>query len=326
LHNSGPAGKVGNVGKVFGANVTGPWGTGFLIARESPTLPGELHYYGVTNWHVACRGASIIRLNTNHGRSRLIELDPAEWHFIKGHDVAAVDLSEQLNPTLDQIKHNNEERFVTADAIDKLGIGPGEDAFMCGLFVSHGSTERNVPAMRFGNLGMLASDDAPVELETGASLPCHLVDMRSRTGFSGSPVFIYRTLGSDLSKWGKDGLILDMMDPTFVALLGIHCGQFWDTIEFKKPGKRSEKRGDPILEGDKIRIQGSMTIVLPAWRISELLDLEVFELARRKRDEQREERWEKRPRAESADDASDSDENPRHLEDFKRLVDLAAKK
>jgi hypothetical protein len=281
--------------------IRGPRGTGFLVARESKRLPGELHYYGVTNWHVACRGASIVRLNTIDGRSRLIEFDPADWQFIPGHDIAAVDLDYLLDPTRDQIKHNNEDGFVTADGIKKLEIGPGEDTFMSGLFVSHGSADRNVPAMRFGNLSMLASDDAPVELATGASLPCHLVDMRSRTGFSGSPVFVYRSLDSDLSKWNDGGLVLDMMSPTFLSLLGIHCGQFWDTMEVRKSkptrNKRAERVGDPISEGDKLEIQSSMTIVLPAWRITELLDLEVFEIARQKRDDGREKRWEKRPRA-----------------------------
>src|SRR5258706_10799839 len=46
-----------------------PGGTGFIVdtglkldpASHSYTLP---HYYGVTNWHVACRGFPVIRLNT----------------------------------------------------------------------------------------------------------------------------------------------------------------------------------------------------------------------------------------------------------------------
>lgn len=308
--------------------IVGPEGTGVLIARESKRLPGELHYYAVTNRHVACEGgASIIRLNTHDGGSRFIELDPSEWHFKKsGDDLAAADLGSRLDPTGDEIKHNNETGFVDQRTIEKLEIGPGEDVFMCGLFASHHGGERNVPTVRFGNLSMLASDQAPVELGTGASRPCHLADMRSRSGYSGSPVFVYRTFGSDLTTAADQYVGLDETS-IFMGLLGIHCGQFMDEIEVRKLRKpRSERKGDPISEGDELEIQSSMTVIVPAWRITELLDLEVFEMSRAKRDEERESHWKKRPRAEAVSSARPSDENPSHREDFTRLVGAAARK
>lgn len=59
-------------------------------------------------------------------------------------------------------------------------------------------------------------------------------------------------------------------------MLGVHCGQFWDMVSVQKarqrPAARTERLGDPILEGDELEIQSSMTIVVPAWRITELLD------------------------------------------------------
>jgi hypothetical protein len=79
---------------------------------------------------------------------------------------------------------------------------------MCGLFVSHPGGERNVPVVRFGNLSMMATEAAPVELETGVYRACFLMDTRSRGGFSGSPVFPYRGPGGDLtgmlSGWKRD--------------------------------------------------------------------------------------------------------------------------
>src|ERR1700681_1223038 len=43
-----------------------PGGTGFIVRYEGTFdggIPGH-HFYGVTNWHVACQGFSTIRLNT----------------------------------------------------------------------------------------------------------------------------------------------------------------------------------------------------------------------------------------------------------------------
>jgi hypothetical protein len=95
-------------------------------------------------------------------------------------------------------------------------------------------------------------------------------------------------------------------------LLGIHCGQFWDTVEVRTARRKTEASGDPIKEGDKLLIQSGMTIVIPAWRIKQLLDLEVFEVARKKRDAELEERALRRPRPESADDVPANDEKAKH--------------
>jgi hypothetical protein len=84
--------------------------------------------------------------------------------------------------------------------------------------------------------------------------------------------------------------------------------------------------GDTISEGDELEIQSSMTVVIPAWRITELLNLEAFEMARQKRDDEREAQSKRRPRSEAANLGMSTDENPNHLEDFKRLVDVAARK
>lgn len=137
---------------------------------------------------------------------------------------------------------------------------------------------------------------APVLLDNGTEQPAHLVDMRSRGGFSGSPVFIYRVPTSDLSRPSQHklrdenptGYMIGGTQTTrrnwFVGLLGIHCGQFWEPMEVRKGGPATERRGDPILEGDRLFVQGGMTIVAPAWRISDLLNSEAFETMRSERE------------------------------------------
>jgi hypothetical protein len=325
--------------------IDGPWGTGFFVIRSSKLPSGYPHLYAVTNWHVAVdSGASIIRVNTHDGKSRPIEYDPGEWTYPQdGDDLAIIDVTEKLDPGNDQMIGLYEDMFVTEKEFETFSIGLGEDTFMCGLFASHHGGDRNVPVVRFGNLSMLANSAAPVELETGAKLPCHLVDTRSRSGFSGSPVFIFRGIASDLGyipygwerkhiKGGIDSPYLAELtrpETTFWGLLGIHCGQFWDPIEVRK-ARTKERLGDPIAEGDTLEVQSGMTIVIPAARILRLLESEDLEMARQRRDDEGFTAAQRRPRAEIAapDDSGPSEPsaNPNHLEDFKRLVDVAARK
>jgi hypothetical protein len=330
--------------------MVGPHGTGLFLTRESSRVPNCYHLYAVTNWHVACRGSSIIAFNTLDAHRRFIELGPEDWLFTnQGDDLAAVDITDHhgLN---DNVLAFSEKDAVTPDIIERFDIGPGEDVYMCGLFASHhtGSiwgdkdVPVNVPAFRFGNISMLADDAAPVKLETGALRPSFLVDMRSRTGFSGSPVIVYRTIGSNLQqipggwdpkRWESPkegpGRTFSLSDPDdmFVGLLGVHCGQFWDTVKAFKTKSSSEQLGDSIKDGDEIDIQSSMNIVAPAWCITELLNLEEFEMARKQRDEKFAQDARRRPNAESAQPSPPaSDANPNHREDFKRLEVLAVKK
>ena len=187
--------------------IVGPHGTGFLIARAGNTEWSTAHYYAISNWHVAVQGgASIIRFNTKDGGFRHLECDPSDWLFMPdSDDIAAVDITADIREA-DQIFVQPEESFLTPDIIQEYEIGFGEDVFIVGMFAGHHGGDRNIPAARFGNLSMLANSDAPIKLENGSYRPSHLVDMRSRGGFSGSPVFIYRVPATDLSRRGQHKL------------------------------------------------------------------------------------------------------------------------
>lgn len=167
---------------LFGINpkktdqIVGPFGTGFIVARELKIAAPLEHYYAVTNWHVAIGGgASIIRLNTRDGKTQLIEFDPAEWQYDPDiGDLAAIDITTHIDPNRDEVACFTEAAFVTEQFIVDYKLRLGTDLFMVGLFASHGGGSRNVPAVRFGNLSMLATPYAPVEQPHGRKLPSHL--------------------------------------------------------------------------------------------------------------------------------------------------------
>lgn len=274
----------------------GPAGTGVFVGREGANTR---HVYAVTAYHVAVypHGISQIRINTagrdETGReylsSRLIELEPEEWNFIaNGDDLAAVDVTDKLHSTCetDFVSCVGEDEFATEEFIEKLELTEGEDGFMLGLFTPNSGGEVNVPAIRFGNIAQMAHDALLIEQGNHVKRPSHVFDMRSRPGFSGSPVFVYRTPDHDLRgvpELGSGDPLVRLVHPEnlFICLLGVHSGQFQEEITVEK----AEAYGKlAIHEGDKLIVPSSMTIVVPAWRISDLLNLPQFEELREMRE------------------------------------------
>jgi hypothetical protein len=347
-----------------------PGGTGFIVRYQGASdRTGRIydsglgfHYYGVTNWHVACRGFSTIRVNTKDGGTDIIELDPAEWHFIPGkYDVAVVPLS--LDANIHDVSSVGSGEFAQEEYPGSpVSIGVGDDVFMIGLFVDHGGTTTNVPSARFGNISMLPNPKATIKQPTEYLGESYVVDMHSRTGFSGSPVYVYRTFGSNLDRAGVrfDELRIDqfrnyrpgsgrspfgerlsghIVSQQMFQLLGIHWGQFPEKWELRDKSKLAESRRDLIVEGGYVEGMSGMTCVIPAWHIIEVLQLPVLQKLRRPEIDRAEQSrragmkkvekiFSKEPKAESVEKSVPlaNDANPNHREDFTRLLGEAARK
>jgi hypothetical protein len=226
-----------------------PGGTGFVVEYAPNLFHRGRMYYGVTNWHVACDGGcSVIRLNRQDGGVEVIELGPEDWRFLPGrYDVAAVPLS--VNETASIVTH------IFAQEFDRIGVG--EDVFMLGLFVDHKGITTNIPSARFGNISMLPNPNATIEQPTGYRGVSYVVDMHSRSGFSGSPVFTYRTFGSDLTESFGHRFDHFELDPgvensprasgrleahQMFKFLGIHWAQFPETWELRNSSSIRESR------------------------------------------------------------------------------------
>ena len=218
--------------------VEGPLGTGFFTYQFGSGELGKrsVHYYGITNHHVAIGlGATIIRINTKDGGTRSLPFETEDWHFVpNGDDICAVDIDVSNFQPDDAWDCIPEHTFLTRKEIESREIGLGENAFMVGLFVSHHGGKKNTPGGRFGNLAMLADDSAPIRTEGGFNRPAHVVDMHARSGFSGSPVFVYRTPFDDLQANAAASKKTTMMLTTgknmFLGFFGIHCSQFQERV------------------------------------------------------------------------------------------------
>jgi hypothetical protein len=340
-------------------NIEGPRGTGFLIGMPGAGGWYMTHTYAVTCHHVALQhGASILRINTTDGKSRFIELEPHEWQFRpQSDDLCAADISDFLRDG-DDVSVLPQSLIVQRGFLEQEFVEVGEDGFMLGLFAEHPGEKQNLVAARFGNLSLLAQDDEPIEQPNRQKRPSHIFDMRSRPGFSGSPVFIYRTPAGDLRSasergqdksfkrvvsqssrlpWGGTQVLIeddfDLHDNTFLMLLGVHAGQYPERIEAQKIRKTTGEIDDIIRDRDKLKIPSSMAVVVPSWEIVNLLNQPYFMELRQKRDQMKMAKRDQKnlPEPEAIAETAESpapsadDANPNHLADFTRLVDVAAR-
>jgi hypothetical protein len=232
-------------------------GTGFIVLLQ---LASDLRAYltlGVTNWHVAVgAGASVVRVNRRDGSADIFDFDPSEWVFTpKGDDVCYVTLS--IDPEVHDATAIPFNLFVTEELLAQKQIGVGDDTFMFGLYVDSRDHATGVPSARFGNISMMSNVQRQV---TGCMNPSLVVDMHSRSGFSGSPVFVYRTIGANLDHANSSDMIVN--EGSFFAFLGIHWGQFKE--EWKVHGTSAEPERS-------VSGMSGLTMVIPAWRLGSMI-------------------------------------------------------
>ena len=177
-------------------------GTGFFVHLPS-LVPDRSFGYIVTNWHVAVqKGHSVVRLERVDGRHDIFEFDPSDWYFTPEYDIAIIE-APGVSGNTHKIAFADISHFVTKELIGREKIGPGDDVFMVGRFINHQGSEQNVPAVRFGHISM---DPAPVVQPNNIAADTYCIDVHSRSGYSGSPVFVYRTPGYDLEERLGSGL------------------------------------------------------------------------------------------------------------------------
>lgn len=233
-------------------------GTGFFVYLPYSNHPKRaIHLYAVTNWHVACRdGCSVIRLNTIDGGTEILDFDPSDWHFESGgHDIAVVPIEPSGRHKFKAIPAH---LFLQPETREIEPVGVGDDVFMVGRFVDHDGRSTNVPSVRFGHISMMPT---PMLQPNQATRESYCLDMHTRTGFSGSPVFIYRTPGSDLAFAFKTGA---GSTQSALLFLGLHWGQF---------PERWEVEGNVQGPGAFVRGASGMTCICPASALAALLNL-----------------------------------------------------
>ena len=280
-------------------------GTGFFVGREiagSEDTPIGRAYapYLITNEHVVSDGASVVSINRRDGNPPdVFDYNENDWTVHPASDdLAAICVFGDFKKAEHKTTFVSESKFLTEAAMQHFDVGVGDEVFMVGRFVNYQGRKINRPAGRFGNISMMLESiwiKKSRRWQEGFA-----VEMRSRTGFSGSPVAVYRTPATIISddipkeKW------------SFWALLGVNWGYVLDE------------------DGENTFLNG----VVPAWRITELLDTPALKEKQRMVEEDFYSMiGNNGPQLAYATDSKPptTDENPQHKEDFSRLLTSVAK-
>lgn len=257
-----------------------PRATAFIVEIEEHQ---HRWLYVVTAEHVVSgllsKGHDIwLRINTKSGVPDEIKCASTDWWFHPDSattDVAIAPVSIDQDIDVNPIPiFGLKSVAATSEVINKVRIGVGDEVAITGLFRSHHGQERNVPITRIGNLAMM--NEEPVKTRYCGYVDAYLVEARSISGLSGSPVFIHLPAIRTID--GKTALHADQ--PVFqLYLLGLMHGHF----------DIDNLHADLVLEDDKDASSGIHTgigVVIPVEKITEtILQQELAEMRRKIVDE-----------------------------------------
>ncbi len=280
-------------------------GTGFIVSKKFERVSTKLGYPAYCPYMVSCRhvvwtgGSSVMRWNRRDGGTRILGSEPTDWtEHPDGDDLVALNLFNYVDMVRDHLSSVPTHDFITSERALALELGVGDEVVMIGRFLNHQGRGVIKPAVRFGSISMMPE---PVwNKAINADQLSYAVEMRSRTGFSGAPVSVYRTPATILSERTVE---------TFWGVLGV-C---WGYIVDPEDGENSWLNG-----------------VIPAWKVLELLETQAMTKRHDEIDKNLVSQAEVEGGAEPAVATIETDKtkkgaNPDHKEDFTALLHAAAK-
>jgi hypothetical protein len=242
-------------------------GSGFLLSIPSHDPKHEAEGLTlaacVTNRHVIELGAPVARLNHKDGPGTVIaEFTEAHWVFHPGGADLAITLIplESMKAKYRRVAY---ESFLTREVMADKGIGVGDEVFLVGRFINHDGGQENSPTARFGNIAQLPGN--PLHGESGAAQESYLIECRSIGGFSGSPVFVQ----IQPFTWRPD---IETIAQSFFGpfLLGVD----WCHTFYKEPVM--DASGCERRDGSYVDSHSGLMGVVPAWKLTELVESEEF--------------------------------------------------
>lgn len=242
-------------------------GTGFVVlVRFAPPFADMGHWYVVTNRHVALN-APVIRMNLKEGGTDAISLDANDWTFHPdGDDLAMWRVVHDAKPF--RLRTIESDLIVSEEEYQRVGFGLGDECIMLGRFIGIVETDRLRPSARFGNLAR--TDAVPVKQSgLGIVQESLLVETRSISGFSGSPVFAYRASTMKANTEGGSTLPA-AVSPLVSSPYGL-IGIDWGHMPFH--GRVYAEDRATLVDPPMWAAENSgLMMVVPAWKLLDMLD------------------------------------------------------
>jgi hypothetical protein len=244
--------------------------TAFIVnvPAEDARLPRNVaHHYVVTNVHAIDGRASLaVRINLLAGGFDVLTIPSTAWvTHPNGDDLAAASLP--FDPARHRHAAVNRSMMLTQELRDHWGFSPGDEVFFIGRYVDHEGKAHNVPTVRSGIVSAFPAE--PISQRPGRDHDQEtiLVEARSLSGYSGSPVFITPSPYIDKSPEPGGPPIVRGVTGGPCFLLGID----WGHHSWREP-VRDRLTGRPLSDGSFVSGNSGMMLVVPATKLISLLD------------------------------------------------------
>ena len=220
--------------------------SGFLTAVPVPDNPQQAWTYAVTNGHV-CNDAPIVRINKSDGTVEIFSFEPSDWvrHPDDVTDLAVVNLDLG---NVNQYKFRlilPDAHYITREKLKSFDIGVGDDTLLIGRLMNRdGAKARNVPSVRSGMIAQMPDPNDPIMTDAGPQ-EAYLVETRSISGYSGSPIWVW----VPAYRYFSDSEKMMRREWDRVQFLGIDCAHVMDydpVFRFDPISRRYQETGDEV--------------------------------------------------------------------------------
>lgn len=299
-------------------------GTGFLVhIAVTPEDPYTVVMFAVTNKHVIER-APVVRVNAKNDKTPIAVAPYQRKDWIEhpaGDDLAIVPIV--LNLDLHKFNSVPRSMLLTKKIIEEQDIGLGDDVFIVGRFITHEGKVRNTPSLRFGNIAQMPDY---IRQENGFDQESFLVEAKSISGYSGSPVFVHMLPLTARPERDDPKQLLTVpfpgMGPWLLGVDWCHLRTWDDVCDFAH---------EPVKPPLVVSANTGMMGVVPAWKLDEIFETDkVKAIMKKAQDIQKKIKnsshaandvaGEKTPAKTSETPA---DANPNHRAEFDRLLEKA---
>ncbi len=300
-----------------------PLGTGFLIARHYDE--NHSFIFVVTAAHVIdmIPGDTVyVRMNRKAGDASSVPIKGKAILGWKENDVALIPFD--IGADVYDYKALNLDDEVLAKVLAGFdGVQLGDEVYAIGLYTSHHGLTKNIPVVRIGHIAMLPGE--PVR-GPGGYTPAYLVELRTIAGLSGSPVYMnpppVRVKDKKLER--LDGFHF----PLIGVLVGYHVVETKEDQVVVSKFQADPAEDDPQDTDSLDQRNTGFGVVIPIERVLEML--KRMRPAMQAAIERESKKSGFRPASASVGakkpPKEKEDANPRHREDFNRLLSAAVKR
>ena len=175
-------------------------------------------------------------------------------------------------PNWCQLNFVPRKAFASDQKMDTKNIGPGDIAYVVGLFEPLYGKRKNLPAVHTGHISLIPNDELlPVEdwhVPDPTKVPpieveAYLVQVQNTLpGISGAPVFVRRSIKTRLFDKGVDPnpAGIQIWQHGSLWLLGVWTDGWFNHLALKAPN------------GGRVTVPAGMGAVVPARKLIDILD------------------------------------------------------